>query len=432
MKYHARIDATIELVDDYLTRQIEQRNVPADAALGHYFRNRRYIGSSDRAEISRLFYLLLRQQGVLSWWLEQHHMPMTARQFVLALLLVHENITLELLEKLFSGDKYAPAKLHPEEQAFARALQGKTFVTDAMPLHIRYNVPLWLYDQIYAIYGEDSFALLESLMQEASTDLRVNRLKATVQDVREALLEEGITSYATPMGESGLRLEKRAALFGLDAFRNGWFEVQDAGSQYVADIVNAQPGHKVIDFCAGAGGKTLAMAAKMENKGRILACDTNEPRLKQMTKRLRRAGVHNVTTRHIDSEHDGFLKRHKDSADRVLIDVPCSGSGTWRRNPDLKWRTTPFAFGEMVALQQRILGSAARLVKAGGQLIYATCSILEEENTKQIERFLLDHPHYTLYSVALPDGSTTQMMQLLPHRDEVDGFFVAVLERNSS
>ena len=193
--------------------------------------------------------------------------------------------------------------------------------------------------------------------------------------------------------------------------------MQDEGSQLVALLADAQPGHKVIDFCAGAGGKTLAMAATMKNKGRILAWDTSEKRLGQMKDRLKRAGVDNVQTHVLESEHDAFIKRHKETADRVLVDAPCSGTGTWRRNPDLKWRFTRTDLDEVIAaVQQAILQSAARLVKPGGKLIYATCSVLKDENERQIEEFLKSVNNFRVVCAQKVWDKTSS--------DETDGRFV--------
>jgi 16S rRNA (cytosine967-C5)-methyltransferase len=251
------------------------------------------------------------------------------------------------------------------------------------------------------------------------------------------LAAEGYELYPTPVSDIGLRLTKRAPIFTSPAFKAGHFEVQDEGSQLVAALVSAKPGMKVIDFCAGTGGKTLAIAAQMENKGRILAWDSSAKRLGQIKERLRRAGVDNVQVHVLEHENDQFIKRHKDSADRVLVDAPCSGTGTWRRNPDLKWRFTPKDLEEVVAVQQRILQSAARLVRPGGQLVYATCSLLPCENQGQIEQFLKNISNFEVVPVdkiwdkARPEssGASAPYLSLTPHQDGVDGFFAAVLER---
>jgi 16S rRNA (cytosine967-C5)-methyltransferase len=272
---------------------------------------------------------------------------------------------------------------------------------------------------------------------QAPTDLRVNTLKTHREKLLGQLQAEGFDCSPTPLSPIGIRLAKRGPIFTSRFFKEGCFEVQDEGSQAVALLVDAKPSHRIIDFCAGAGGKTLALAATMENKGRILAWDTSEKRLGQINQRLKRAGVHNVQVHVLESEHDAFIKRHKATADRVLVDAPCSGSGTWRRNPDLKWRFTKKDLEEVCIVQQNILQSAARLVKVGGRLIYATCSIFKDENERQVEKFLTHNNNFMVVcaqkiwnkdsSVECDDGAS--YFCVTPHEDGVDGFFAAVLER---
>jgi len=227
-------------------------------------------------------------------------------------------------------------------------------------------------------------------------------------------------------------------------FRDGLVEVQDEGSQLVALLADARPGMRVVDFCAGAGGKTLAMAAAMGNKGHIVACDVLRGRVDRAAARLARAGVHNVERRGLSTERDPWVKRHARSFDRVLVDAPCSGVGTWRRNPDAKWRFTKDDLAAVIDLQRRILDSAARLVKPGGRLIYATCSLLPSENAAQVMSFAKDHPDFALRPVAavwadtigrMADGAVSpgadRLLQLTPATHGTDGFFVAVLERSA-
>jgi 16S rRNA (cytosine967-C5)-methyltransferase len=243
------------------------------------------------------------------------------------------------------------------------------------------------------------------------------------------------------MSPLGVRLKKRGPIFTSPLFKAGHFEVQDEGSQLVAAALEAGPGMKVVDFCAGAGGKTLAVAAAMNNKGRILAWDTSEKRLMQMKERLRRAGVDNVTLHVIETEQDAFIKRHKGTADRVLVDAPCTGTGTWRRNPDAKWRMRPSALAIRQSEQDAALARAASLVKSGGRLVYVTCSMLQEENEERLAAFRTIHADFTplgaresairaglpeLADFANADGTG---LLLTPRRTGTDGFFVAVLRR---
>jgi 16S rRNA (cytosine967-C5)-methyltransferase len=276
-------------------------------------------------------------------------------------------------------------------------------------------------------------------MEEAATDIRVNALKADRAAALRALKAEKVEAQPTSLSPFGLRVAGRPPLASLEVFKSGAIEVQDEGSQLVALLTDARPGQRVVDFCAGAGGKTLALAAQMKNKGHIVACDVLEGRIMRASTRLRRAGVHNVERRALSSERDPWVKRHAAAFDRVLVDAPCSGSGTWRRNPDQKWRLMPSDLEELIVLQESILKSAARLVKQGGRLVYATCALLPGENEGQIRRFLETHDKFRIVPVAevwktVIGGecpATGDFLRLSPARHGTDGFFVAVLERST-
>lgn len=237
-----------------------------------------------------------------------------------------------------------------------------------------------------------------------------------------------------------MRVEGRPALGALPAFRDGIVEIQDEGSQLVALLADAKPGQWVIDYCAGAGGKTLALAADMANKGRLIASDISVQRLERAVTRLRRAGVHNVERRALGGENASWFKRQAGKFDRVLVDAPCSGTGTWRRNPDMKWRIGPDDVAELTQKQREILGNAAKLVKPGGRLIYATCSLLPDENEASVDAFLADHPDFEVVpvtaiwaeKVATPCPAPGPYLRLTPHRHGTDGFFTAVLARRAA
>jgi len=271
----------------------------------------------------------------------------------------------------------------------------------------------------------------------ASTDLRVNTLKATREEAIAAMKAEGITAAPTQLSPVGLRVHGRPPLATLQCFKDGLIEVQDEGSQLVALLADARPGMRVADFCAGAGGKTLAIAAQMRNKGKIVACDVLEGRIDRAAVRFNRAGVHNVERKALSSERDQWVKRHAGTFDRVLVDAPCTGTGTWRRNPDAKWKLTPEDVAELEQVQRNILDSAWRLVKPGGRLIYATCSLLAEENEAQIEAFLAAHADFKPVPVGevWPGAvggdcpATSATLSLTPAQHGTDGFFAAVLER---
>jgi 16S rRNA (cytosine967-C5)-methyltransferase len=274
------------------------------------------------------------------------------------------------------------------------------------------------------------------LLKPAAFDLRVNTLKAKRDDVLKRLQKEGFSdARATPLSEVGIRLQQlelgRVDISRHELFEDGSIEVQDEGSQLLAKLVGAKRGEFVIDFCAGAGGKTLALAAMMASTGRLYAFDNNERRLDNLSPRLARSGASNVQTQRIEDENDKKLDKFFGKADRVLVDAPCSGLGTLKRNPDLKWRQSPASVKELLQIQKNILNAAAKLVKNGGRLVYATCSLLTEENEKVAEDFLAKHSEWKVIPVSMRDDEPNPekpFANLLPHRDGCDGFFAAVFE----
>jgi 16S rRNA (cytosine967-C5)-methyltransferase len=412
------------------------KRIPADKLIDNYFRARRFLGSKDRATIGELVYWCLRNKATLEWWLTVRlETEIHARAIVLTALILRKDYDVAQIAAMTQDSQYSLPSLTALEKERCERLTKERGAHTQMPPHAKLNYPQWLEPYLKESLGEDFEPALKALSEQASTDLRVNTLKTTREELQKNLQEEGFETIPTPMSSIGLRLPKRMPIFTSQYFKAGHFEVQDEGSQLVALLVDAESGQKIIDFCAGAGGKTLAIAAAMKNKGRILAWDNSEKRLSQIKERLRRAGVDNVQTHVLSSEHDAFIKRHKETANRVLVDAPCSGSGTWRRNPDLKWRFTQKDLDEMLVLQQSILQSASRLVKPGGRLIYATCSIFKNENDDQIERFLKSVNHFRvvcaqkIWDKTSDGGSAPSYLHVTPHQDGVDGFFAAVLER---
>jgi 16S rRNA (cytosine967-C5)-methyltransferase len=273
-----------------------------------------------------------------------------------------------------------------------------------------------------------------AMERPAALDLRANMLRGTRAEAAAALAAEGMTTEATPFSPWGLRVPSRRPVTGTAAFKAGLIEVQDEGSQLIALLADAQPGMRVADYCAGAGGKTLAMAATMENRGKITACDTSAPRLEGAALRFRRAGVDNAE-RHLLSAGDRWAKRRAGSFDRVLVDAPCTGTGTWRRNPDARLRLRAIDLSELQVKQAAILDTAQALVRKGGRLVYATCSLLLEENEAQVSAFLARHPDFALVPLArawpleTPPPCDGDMLSLTPARHGTDGFFTAVMER---
>ncbi|GAA0587202.1 RsmB/NOP family class I SAM-dependent RNA methyltransferase [Caenispirillum bisanense] len=437
----ARLQAAIELLTE-----IEAVPRPADGTASAYFRDRRYIGSKDRRAIADRVWGVLRRWAKLTWWLHWggsrtgRDIKISARQRVIADLMITDHMKADDLPPLFTGERHCPDRLSNGELAIARAIQGRPQWSKDMPPAVRFEVPDWIWSRFADLFGEDAERELTAMLEEAPLDLRVNTLKGDRDAAMAALEAEGVRSEPARLSPVGLRLRGgRVNLAGLKVFNDGLVEVQDEGSQLVALLADARPGMAVVDFCAGAGGKTLGLAAAMDNKGRLVACDVSEGRLERSAVRLKRAGAHNVTRRTLTSEHDKWVKRQAGTFDRVLVDAPCTGTGTWRRNPDARWRLKDEHLEDLKGRQASILDSAARLVKPGGRLVYATCSLLPEENQGQIDAFLGRHGEaFRLKPVAevwaevigsppCPAGGDT--LRLTPARHHTDGFFVAVLER---
>jgi 16S rRNA (cytosine967-C5)-methyltransferase len=424
MQFPAQIQATIELLEESISS-----GYPADRLMANYFRSRRYIGSKDKAAISGYFYQALRSRLSLEYLLQSQQLLQAPNLLVAALLRLEG----QDLAGVFTGQDYQPAKLAAQDMERLERINGS--LLDSAPEHIKLNVPEWLEPSLRAALGKDFSAEMLAANQRAQTDIRVNCLQTDRDSLQHQLQEIGFNAIATPFSDWGLRFETRVPLFNTDLFRRGLFEVQDEGSQLLALLTQAKAGQKVVDFCAGAGGKTLAMAAMMENKGVIYACDVHSKRLLEAQKRAKRAGAHNIRTHHLSSEHDKWVKQHAQMADVVLVDAPCSGSGTWRRSPDSRWNLTPERLTDLQSIQASILTSAARLVKPGGRLLYATCSLLVEENESQVSMFLSAHEQFKEFIITLP--STLSSMQtepksalrLLTHRYQTDGFFVAQMTR---
>jgi 16S rRNA (cytosine967-C5)-methyltransferase len=426
----ARVAATIELLDEIVSRSER----PADLVANAYFRSRRFIGSGDRRAVSDRVWQILRRYGQLFWWLERtRHPGRSARGIVAADLMLQDGLRLEQVEAMFDGGLYRPAPLDDNERRALRQMEGHSLPHPEQPDWVGLTVQEWVAPHLREAYGEAWGREIAALETPPPVDLRVNRLKATVEEARAALAREGIETEPMRYAPDGLRLKRRLSVVTSQAFRDGLVEIQDEGSQLVAALVDAQPGMQVADYCAGAGGKTLAIAAGMNNKGRVVAMDVYESRLDRSAERLRRAGAHNVERRALDGDNVKWLKRHKQTFDRVLVDAPCTGTGTWRRNPDGRWTLQPKDLEELVPKQAAILDAAARLVKPGGGLVYATCSVLPAEDERQVEAFVERHPEFSIVPVAdldLPaETASGPYLRLSPLRHGTDGFFAAALVR---
>ncbi len=409
---------------------------PADAVANEFFRNRRFIGSGDRRAVSERAWRILRTRRRLSWWLERAGTAPTPRMLVAASLLL-EGWTVPGVQQSYSGGQYGPAPMLAQEIEAAGQLAGHTLDHPQMPDAVRLEMPDWLLPHVAARFGNALDPELLAMEEEAPLDLRVNLLRGTREQARVALLAEGIPSEPTPISPWGLRIEGRRAVTTGAAFQSGLVEIQDEGSQLVAALVGAGPQMRVADWCAGAGGKTLAIAMTMENHGHIVACDVHDKRLEGAVRRLRRAGVHNVE-RHLIAVGDKWAKRRAGTFDRVLVDAPCTGTGTWRRNPDARARLRPIDLQELLPKQAAILDDASRLVRAGGRLVFATCSLLSEENEAQVEAFVARHPEFVVVPLdrawTLPGSppGPGPYLSLTPRTHGTDGFFGAVLERRAT
>ncbi|HSE78006.1 MAG TPA: RsmB/NOP family class I SAM-dependent RNA methyltransferase [Alphaproteobacteria bacterium] len=438
----ARVSAAIEILD-----LIAAEAAPADTVAGAYFRARRYIGGKDRPAIAALAYAVLRHRAQLDWWLARTRegagrgpFAPDARQRVLTWLAIGERWEAERIAASFDGAKFRPPALGPREVSLVGALVGRTLDHPEQPDWVRFNLPQWLEAKLRQRFGADFNREAAALAQAAPLDLRINPLKTDRSAMLQRLAAVGLRVAPTPISPLGIRVEGRPTLGSLAEFQDGLIEVQDEGSQIAALLVDAKAGMRVCDFCAGAGGKTLALAAMMANKGHVVACDVSERRLEGATRRLRRAGVFNVERRNLSGERDPWVKRHAASFDRVLIDAPCTGAGTWRRNPDAKWTMTPDDLDQLIDLQRRILDSAARLVRPGGRLVYVTCSLLAEENERQAEWLLERMPEFIHVPVGevwartldAPCPTAEPYLHLTPARNGTDGFFVAVFERSTT
>jgi 16S rRNA (cytosine967-C5)-methyltransferase len=399
---------------------------PADAVLRHFFQAER-IGSNERALVAETVFGVLRHRLLLEYGCTMDEKGQaTARRMTLAYWIKFGGYNLRELEPL----------LKAKEADWLGRVKGISL--DQLPLSIQAELPEWVVEKLRAQYADaDILALGRSMQQPAPLDLRVNTLLAGRNEVLQALQADGYAAQATPFSPVGIRLRDKPALNKHALFLSGKFEVQDEGSQLLGLLLAPKRNDMVVDFCAGAGGKTLMLGALMNSQGRLYAWDISEKRLTNLKPRLKRSGLSNVQPQLIAHENDSKVKRLAGKIDRVLVDAPCSGLGTLRRNPDLKFRQSPQSVAELNEKQTAILASAARLLKQGGRLVYATCSLLQEENQSIVQAFLAAHPDFTL----LPAGEVLHQqhidlpmgdyLQLTPQQHDTDGFFAAVLERKA-
>ena len=414
-----------------LLAQILRFDHPADAVVSHYFRDHRQLGSRERATLAETAYAVLRRKSLFDMLARSGSGPRERRLAILG----------------FAADRaFLLDALNKQEREW---LQGCDQVQDSdlLPVH-RHNLPIWVADALRAQLGDRFEEEARAMLEPAPLDLRVNLLRAKRTEVQKALASDGFPAVPTPYSPWGLRLHDKPALTRMALFQEGAIEVQDEGSQLLALLLDAHRGEMVVDFCAGAGGKTLAIGATMRNTGRLYAFDVSAHRLEQLKPRLARSGLSNVHPVAIAHERDERVKRLSGKADRVLVDAPCSGLGTLRRNPDLKWRQDEQSVRELTLKQASILQSACRLLRSGGRLVYATCSVLPEENEAIANAFTLANPAFKPLNVAslltqlkVPDAESLctaeapgveagRYLRLWPGLHHTDGFFAAAWQKD--
>lgn len=428
----ARLTAAAELLE-----QIGAGSTPAEQHIGSYFRSRRYAGAKDRRWVTEFVYRALRRQGELDWAAGEAGMEPSPRTRAFLSLILFDDVAPADLAANWFGGPHGLGEVNAEEQAALETAETLDLAT--MPPEAAGNFPDWLGDKITAQYGSRAGEIMAAYGNRAAVTLRVNALKATRADILEFLKDEGIEAKPTKLSPDGLNLEGRINLSRHPLMENGRIELQDEAAQISARLADVTPGMTVVDFCAGGGGKSLAMAARMNYAGKIHAFDTDARRMRDIKARATRAGVGLIEPLVLTggAEDDEVFAALQGSIARVFVDAPCSGSGTWRRQPDQKWKLTPERLDELCALQAEILSRAAPLVAPGGRLIYATCSIFACENEARIDAFLLSHPEYKIIpvsgiweAVGLMGSYSGKFLALTPADAGTDGFFTAVLEKS--
>ncbi len=431
----ARLAAVIEILDE-----MEKTHL-AGYGLRKGLQRRRYAGSGDRHAISKMFWQVHRAWARLFWHLQQCEYEVTARSIMIAAQILVDQQAPSEIAVMFGGEgKHNATALSDSELELIRQLAERQLDDPDMPYHVALEWPDFLMEDAIAALGDATENELLALQGEAATDVRINPVKLSDRRVlREKFAGRGIKCHFNRLSPIGIRLDKRTRTEGLPEWKNGLFEYQDEGSQITALLCDARPGMQVVDMCAGAGGKALVMAAQMQNKGRVLALDRDAERLELGGERIRRAGIHNIERKHVGDRWG--TKRWRRKFDRVVIDAPCTGSGTWRRQVDARWRCSSDDLACYNRLQAQLLDKGRAMVMPGGRLIYITCSVLASEGPAQIDRLLAEAPELELADIgkiwqdtiaAQQGGSCPPLengtLRLLSGRDGTDGFFMAVIQ----
>lgn len=434
----ARVNAVIEILE-----RIKDSHVPMDRVIGDYMRHRRYVGSKDRKDIVERCYNIMRAYARILWWIAEVDAQPHSRRIILTWLVLGEGQSVDDIVQLFNGGQFSADELTEAEKSYMdylnRHKEAAGMTHSKMPEHVQVECPEEYAQRLSTFYGDDFAPEMLAMLEPATLDLRVNTRLKSVEQVVEYLAKDDVETDPCEYSPWGLRARSKAFLSKTKAFNKGWVEIQDEGSQLIAYLCDAKPGNQVLDYCAGGGGKSLGLATLMQNKGRLVVSDIDERRLAKAKPRFRKAFVlDNIEIRPMsDERHRKWFRRQKGTFDVVLIDVPCSGTGTWRRNPDLRWFSYGPSLEEVKQVQAEILDKVAKSVKPGGRLVYATCSILAEENEDQINSFLARHDDYELLPLAKawPEGKPPcdgDYMRLTPRQHKTDGFFSAVLVRKAS
>ena len=429
MRLSGRIAAAIEIVDG-----LNKRGRPVSLALKEWGQANRFAGSKDRAAIGNMVYDTMRKRASHQFSMQSE----TGRALVLSMIVRDWGIELEELETAFASDNFAPDPISPEEK---KMLLAKNPLKNA-PEHIKANIPQWLVGAFEKSFGKGWPEQAKAQSERPPLDMRVNTLKSSPEKVQKNLGR--FSPKPMNIATNGLRIlpgnrdDRIANISADESYKKGWVEIQDQGSQIVSALCNAKPGEQVLDFCAGGGGKTLALASMMENRGQIFAHDVDRNRLAPIFDRLKRAGVRNVQVR---SPQEGALDNLEGKMDRVIIDAPCTGTGTWRRHPDSRWRLSPAQLEKRVAEQAHILDEAKKFLRPGAELVYITCSVLPEENIEQIESFIARNKDFDSTDMKKRWNETYPACKqqpifdrhgamLSPLSTDTDGFYISVFKLN--